>query len=489
MSQNIIAACGEVVRRSTELHFVTEERLRPALGSNFANYLERVVPNSGDITIEQMAKQAAVLAELISAGCASAGDKVELLASDTRQKLVFSLSTVSQQFKEFSEQVGGFLTDDISGVEEFQLVRKDGQKLNLLERLSQIGSSLESLKKLLPELTSVASGPPGPSLANVISEYLDGAQRQHSLLQEMEKSGAEYRRLLASMNETASQLGVLLEQGRAQLNQIESARGQSEAARASSESASKQASELMAAAKALGDQIAGEQARLNVFRQTVEAREAQIKSSSEELERITKAIVANDKAVSELISKAEKLLSHATSSALAVAFHREARKRAWGAILSLIGAIVLLSAMVFLLAWIAGVVPHEVQQSIAGDDLARLTQIFLRLGALIPLAFGVAILAKNLAVNRLMREEYAHKASLSTALEGYRALLVAEDEQKELVKKTMERMYRNPAEGLDQSAEEADMTKILRDLLATVKGDYLTFVKGAIKAQLPGGPK
>jgi hypothetical protein len=259
-----------------------------------------------------------------------------------------------------------------------------------------------------------------------------------------------------------------LEQSSVRLAQIEAMRSQTEAARAESEVAVRQATELIASAKGLSDQIVGEQARLNVFRETVEQREAQIQASSAELEKITVAIGAKNDEIANLVQRANALLSHATSVGLAAAFRSEAQTRSLVAIFSLSSAILLLVGMAYVLWQIANTVYGHASSQQGLDDIQVISQIILRIGILIPLGFGVGILAKHLAVNRYVQEEYAHKASLSTALEGYRTLL-PEGDQQELVKTTMEKMYRNPAERLDASADEGDLAKRAKEIVSLLK--------------------
>jgi hypothetical protein len=77
-----------------------------------------------------------------------------------------------------------------------------------------------------------------------------------------------------------------------------------------------------------------------------------------------------------------------------------------------------------------GVFGRTAYEATAGPTFATgVANIGTKLSVLIPSIIGVSVSAKNPAFNRPMREEYWHRASISTALEGYRSLVTGENKE------------------------------------------------------------
>jgi hypothetical protein len=193
---------------------VINGRLMAALEPNFESYLELNIPNAGDVTIRTVAKQAATLAEIVNARCESMDDRFDLLATVTRNGLLSSLSAIAQRFQELSndlrEFMGGSDGGKIANVENYQLIRADGQRLDPLERLGFIGSAVETLKKLMPELTAYAADVRGPSLMKVVSENIGSITRIEQITEQIQEVSRQQEAVSKRLQEATNKMEATL---------------------------------------------------------------------------------------------------------------------------------------------------------------------------------------------------------------------------------------------------------------------------------------
>ena len=155
--------------------------------------------------------------------------------------------------------------------------------------------------------------------------------------------------------------------------------------------------------------------------------------------------------------KANEIIATATSATLAGAYTKEANLRAKSS--TFYFWCVLVSLAVISLIGVVLIFKHH--------DSLTLLDYLPRVLLMLPLSFVAVVANTQLAANRQVREEYAHKASLSLSFEGYRRLI--EDHKQEQIKyfeDTVAELRKNPADRLGKSENEIDTIRKLAKVLS-----------------------
>lgn len=177
---------------------------------------------------------------------------------------------------------------------------------------------------------------------------------------------------------------------------------------------------------------------INFLREKLEDHIKRAGSALEELEKAQK--------------QAADFVGSITSSSLLGAYGNEARDRDGSARFQLF---LLVSSLVAMTAIASHYISTGVFQV---TNIDGLLSIIPRLILFVPLSLIALVANRQLKINMQMREEYAHKASLSQSFEGYRKLIEdSPDLFKEFFRKTVEELCKNPAEKIEETENELDM--------------------------------
>ena len=413
------------------------------------------LPSAIDISFSELPHILILLAETLENTVSNVRNVEALIPAGIKASVISQVEIINQSTdnlaKAFEDIMGEDLSEPIQRIEGPSVQFANGTTLNLSSYFDPLGQTLEQLRHNLLLLHSFREGEGSDLLSKSIDEYLHRAQNNEQLLKNLRRNQKQSKTLINSLESHVSNLDAITKTVNEHSTSAQASRSQAESSRAAIEEAQKQVASILNEAQTLQESIKAEQSRLDTFVQTVDSRDKTIKESELKIKAMVEFLQEQKATLERLTEESRKLLTGATSSALGESFAREAKKRLTA---------VRLSALIlgFSLIWMFGILIwlFTTIGSPGALTIDALPGTLLKLAGLIPAVIAAQVSARNLAINRLMREEYSHKAALSTALEGYRSL-VDEEKEADMIMGTMAGLQVNPAARLDHSAVEANV--------------------------------
>lgn len=290
----------------------------------------------------------------------------------------------------------------------------------------------------------------------------------------LEKSLSDWTQLYQGAQSDLASVGTAASEAARVLEEVEKSRKTVDENATKASAAAAAIEETRAQAAALEKAVTVYQDAFDGFQTQLDRREAAIGAGNESLKSLNKTLADKQKAVNDLIAKAEEMLGGATTAGLASTYHRQsidvgvqlsnARKWYYGSIVLLIlsvgVALNLFSCIRIGLPALPTFSESTPTGTIAVQALSALgSRGLLVLPALLLAGFTAH---RHSALFRL-REEYSHKYAAAASVQGFK--LQAPSYQEAIAAAVFAELLKNPAKALDNVRAEREGNSFLDRLI------------------------
>lgn len=230
----------------------------------------------------------------------------------------------------------------------------------------------------------------------------------------------------------------------------------------------------------LSSQVAAYDTQFTIFKGQLEERDKRYAIQSERVDDLIKNNELNAAEIERLTKNADAMLTGATVAGLASAYstlkdelNKQLGWARWG---FFIGIVFLTLSLLPLAAYTVPFLGDWLGQSPPPSDLkveSYALQILARLALLLPAAWYLRFAANRHAALFRLREEYAHRYSLASSVEGFKKQ--AEEFKDQIAAATYENISINPASAMDKSKNNNDgdpPTPIMRAFVDAVEKTF-----------------
>lgn len=398
----------------------------------------------------------------------NADDLERIFPSSEFDYLNTALITANNSITDLEKRVVSFYGDNFEHAPTrsgFTFTSTDGQRTEDLKPFFQkFTTELDNLRSSIRDIGLwLSKSPKSDSITESVKTLKQERENYTTAVNELalkrgahEKEIAELSALLTEVGEHRDSINAALKASSESLSTIESNETDAITALEEISKQKKVLEETLAQEAAIKEKIQTAIEGLNGFEQKLAKHTTDTDKYAADATDLMKTLQENLEQLESARKEAAEIIATATSASLAGAFTKEATLRAnsaknyFGWVVASLAAISVIGLVLIL--------THSTTLTLL-DYLPRLL-------LMVPLSFIALVANKQLAVSRHVREEYAHKASLSLSFEGYRRLIEADEKtHTQFFMNTVSELRKNPAEKLEASENEIDtLSKVAKIL-------------------------
>ncbi len=384
------------------------------------------------------------------------------------------IAAVTQSMRNLTNELGNIPA--WSGVSRFDaaaglLHMNNGHNINLgaliAELQGRLDSSLESYLVVASVVQPRNIGTFAAASKAVVEQSIQASELSGKL-EQMKGEWEAFFQNAESQQATVSELGT---EALRILAEIEKDRRTIEENASKVGAAVSTVDEIRVQATALESSVKGYQDIFDAFQKQLESRRTEIASGKQALGQVKASLLEKDKLVAELILKAEAMLGGATTAGLASAYKAQADEvngqlknaRGW-----YYGSIVLLSISVAvalnLFNWLGFALPplptFSDQTPTGNIAVQALSSLGSRALLILPALLLAGFTAHRHSALFRLREEYSHKYTSASSVEGFKAQ--APDYKEAIAAAVFAELLKNPAQTLDTDKRSSKDTAVGR---------------------------